>query len=257
MRRYPEYSEIAMAPPPRHPKPFVDGGKFAKWSFAGGRPFKCGADCKRWHAGVDVRGKGQCTAPEELEVIRSAGWTSSTRAAFARTSSGQFLVFGGFVPGTVRLGTKKVGDVLGTIEEGYGMVHFETYLGKATKNARWYVGSPPPPLLLNPLNYVEKCFGSPLSVETTQQKRNILKWFRLDVGVGKWGATDIRSLKTLQREVGVESDGVWGPRTNQAVLRKFRSGSEIKTSSSSGQSILPFVGLGVVASSLLWVVLRS
>ena len=173
MARSSAWEALAMAqgdPRPAWPLPTVVP-KFATWSLGGGRPYGCAQDkCERWHAGIDLTNAPDgalILAPEDALILGiDRGWSEGAKAAFLRTSTGLFLVLGGFKQGShkefgitaaqqVRKG-EKLGRVLGS----YGMIHLETYAAEQrTANSVWWKVEPPPDGLLNPANYVERMVG--------------------------------------------------------------------------------------------------
>jgi hypothetical protein len=151
--------------------------KFSTSSFGGGRPFGCAEDkCARWHAGIDldnasadkVPGGAVIVAPESGTITGlDKGWDQSAKAIYLRTDSNLFLVLGGAIEGSagefgVTVGSRvDQGQPIGRVVGWYGMIHLETYKPTATKNYKWNAGDPPPPLLLNPTDYVEAMFWQP------------------------------------------------------------------------------------------------
>lgn len=234
MARTPKWENVEMAvgaPKPAWPMPSVKA-KFAVWSFGGGRPFGCelGA-CERWHAGIDLTGapgKALVVAPEDSTVVAvDRGWSSGSKAIFLRTDTGLFLVLGGVILGSseefgVKSGQRvQRGDSLGRVLGSYGMIHFETYVAEdRTKNSPWWQGKPPPSGLLNPTNYVERMIGDRISLVRTVQRHEALAALGYYVGVldAVWGPTSTAALLAAQEALGVESDGKWGPMTEDAIL---------------------------------------
>jgi hypothetical protein len=206
--------------------------KFALWSFGGGRPFGCDlGDCERWHAGIDLTGAvggALVVSPEDATVVAvDRGWSSGSKAIFLRTDTGLFLVLGGVIKGSskefdVEAGQLvKRGDSLGRVLGSYGMIHFETYVADdRTKNSPWWKGQPPPPGLLNPTNYVERMIGDRISLVRTIQRHEALAELGYYVGPvdSPWGETSKAALLAAQEALGVKSDGVWGPNTEDAIL---------------------------------------
>ena len=206
--------------------------KFATWSLCGGRPFGCGEDCKRWHAGIDLVGakdKALVVAPEAATIVKlDAGWSEGARAVFLRTDTGLFLVLGGTIAGSgdefgrTRGERVPAGASLGRVKGSYGMIHFETYAdpdGSRTANSRWYVGEPIPEGLVNPLNYVQRAADVDATLDSNDQRQQALLDLGYDpdpVGSG-WGSASKAAVKEAQAELGLDADGVWGPKTEEAV----------------------------------------
>lgn len=224
--------------------------KFADWSFAGGRPFNCNAGkCERWHAGIDLvnaRGAALVVAPERMEIVGvDKGWKGAAKQVTARTETGLFLVFGGvkaksgdewgIKPGVVVEADDPIGRVLGS----YKMIHFETYQAEhldvvREANTPWPVGQPPPPGLLNPLNYIERAAGVEPTLANWHQRRAALR--ELGFGPndsGVWGDADVDALIEVQAlldqkpDVDLEADGIWGPKTDAAIRAALGSGSPL------------------------------
>ena len=234
MRRYTHCATIPMAEGDAEPTWLLPDvrPRFATWSLCGGRPFGCGEDCKRWHAGVDLVGAKQgdlVVAPESGTLVRlDAGWSQGTRAVFMRTDSGLFLVLGGTIAGSGKEFEREAGarvargDAVGRVLGSYGMIHFETYAdpdAKRTHNSRWYLGDAPPEGLRNPLNYVQRAAGVTTTMDTYAQRQQAL----LDLGyhpdpAGEpWGERSKKALQEAQRALGLEGDGIWGPKTEEAI----------------------------------------
>ena len=233
MARTPEWEKLPMAagdPSPTWPLPTVEP-KFATWSVGGGRPFGCEADkCERWHAGIDLTGAPDgavIIAPERALVVGvDRGWSEGSKAIFLRTDTGLFLVLGGFKKkshdefgvGTGRMVNK--GEKLGRVLGSYGMIHLETYKAEQrTANSVWWRTEPPPAGLLNPTNYVERMVGDRVSLVQTRQRHEALKLlghYKGDVAA-PWTAASTEALKTAQAALGVDADGKWGPKTEDAI----------------------------------------
>jgi len=229
-------------PKPAWPMPTVKA-KFALWSFGGGRPFGCdlGA-CKRWHAGIDLTGAGGgalVVSPEDATVIAvDRGWSSGSKAIFLRTESGLFLVLGGVIKGSskefdVESGTQvKRGAHLGRVLGSYGMIHFETYVaGDRTKNSPWWKDKPAPAGLLNPTNYVERMVGDRISLVRTAQRHQALATLGYFVGPidALWGPTSTAALLAAQEALGVDADGKWGPKTEDAIVAALATAEGAET----------------------------
>ncbi|MDC0721732.1 peptidoglycan-binding protein [Nannocystis bainbridge] len=240
-------------PKPAWPLPTVTP-KFATWSVGGGRPYGCETDkCERWHAGVDLTGAPDgalILAPEDAVVAGiDRGWSEGSKAAFLRTSSGLFVVLGGFKTGShkeygITTGQQvRKGDKLGRVLGSYGMIHLETYVAETrTANSVWWRTEPPPDGLLNPTNYVERMVGDKVSLLQTRQRHEALKtlgYYRGDVGA-TWGATSTEALRAAQTALGSGVDGKWGPETEDAIQRalgKLQGCSADECSPSSGGGV--------------------
>ena len=233
MARSDAWEKLAMAqgdPKPVWPLPTVTP-KFAKWSLGGGRPYGCAADkCERWHAGIDLTGAPDgalIIAPEDALVVGiDRGWSEGAKAAFLRTNTGLFLVLGGFKQGShkeygITTGQQvRKGEKLGRVLGSYGMIHLETYEAEQrTGNSVWWKSEPPPDGLLNPANYVERMVGEKASLLQTRQRHEALKalgYFTGDVA-GPWTAASAEALRAAQQALGVDVDGKWGPKTEDAI----------------------------------------
>ncbi|MBZ5709372.1 peptidoglycan-binding protein [Nannocystis pusilla] len=256
MARSSEWEKLAMAqgdPKPAWPLPTVTP-KFATWSLGGGRPYGCATDkCERWHAGVDLTGAPDgalILAPEDALVVGiDRGWSEGSKAAFLRTSSGLFLVLGGFKAGShkeygITTGQQvRKGDKLGRVLGSYGMIHLETYAAETrSANSVWWRTEPPPDGLLNPTNYVERMVGDKVSLLQTRQRHEALKtlgYYKGDVGA-TWGATSTEALRAAQAALGIGVDGKWGPETEDAIQRalaKLQGCSADECSPSSGSAV--------------------
>ncbi len=231
-QRYKNHREVAMARGATEPAWPIDPVKprFATWSFGGGRPFNCKAgSCDRWHAGIDLLCKANdIVVTPELCTIEAVdrGWSKGSKAVFARTATGLFLVFGGTKKGSGDEWNVKEGDELpkgspiGRVLGSYGMVHFETYEDDAYRmtNSRWYVGEPPPEGILNPLNYIQRAAGQEETIESWRQIRLSLRLLGADPPTeGPWTEEDAAALIEIQELLGLEPDGKWGPDTEERV----------------------------------------
>ena len=233
MARSPGWEKLPMAqgdPKPAWPLPTVTP-KFATWSIGGGRPYGCEADtCERWHAGIDLTGAPDgalIIAPEDALVVGiDRGWSEGSKAAFLRTSSGLFLVLGGFKAGShkeygITHGQQvRKGDKLGRVLGSYGMIHLETYAAESrTANSVWWRSEPPPDGLLNPTNYVERMVGDKVSLLQTRQRHEALAalgYYKGDVAAA-WGPASTEALRAAQSDLGIGVDGKWGPETEDAI----------------------------------------
>ena len=235
MARSPDWETLKMAqgdPKPAWPLPTVMP-KFATWSVGGGRPYGCTTEkCERWHAGIDLTGApdgATIVVPEDALVVGiDRGWSEGSKAAFLRTSSGLFLVLGGFKVGShkeygIAHGQQvRKGDKLGRVLGSYGMIHLETYgAGSRTANSVWWKGEPPPDGLLNPTNYVERMVGDKMSLLQTRQRHEALAalgYYKGDVAAA-WGPASTEALRAAQSGLGIGVDGKWGPETEDAIQR--------------------------------------
>jgi len=214
--------------------------KFAEWSFGGGRPFDCAAGkCKRWHAGIDLIGapdRAIVVSTETMEIVGvDKSWSEGTMHVTGRTETGLFLVYGGTIKGSgdewgIKPGmTVEADHPLGRIKGSYGMLHFETYAEREREQVRetstpWYVGDPPPPGILSPLNYVQRAAGREQTLANWIDRRQALR----DLGFGPadsgpWGTLDTDALIEAQAAldllpgIDLEPDGLWGPKTDAAI----------------------------------------
>ena len=235
MARSPDWETLKMAqgdPKPAWPLPTVTP-KFATWSVGGGRPYGCTTEkCERWHAGIDLTGApdgATIIAPEDALVVGiDRGWSEGSKAAFLRTSSGLFLVLGGFKAGShkeygIAHGQQvRKGDKLGRVLGSYGMIHLETYAAESrTANSVWWKSEPPPDGLLNPTNYVERMVGDKVSLLQTRQRHEALGalgYYKGDV-TAAWGPASTEALRDAQSGLGIGVDGKWGPETEDAIQR--------------------------------------
>ncbi len=242
--RYDKCREIPMAigdPEPIWPLPETHP-RFATWSLCGVRPSTCtqkdsNTECIRWHSGVDVldaEADAPVVAPEDLTIVKTdVNWSIGTRATYARTKTGLFLVFGGLKKGTAELAGATPGSevskgaLIGRIFAPggkYKMLHFETYHdpdGDRDSNSRWYIGEEPPDGLRNPVNYLQRAGGMLETLETTQQRINALLDLGYDAGDPTWGWSDraTKALKEAQAALGLDDDGIWGPNTEEAIQK--------------------------------------
>lgn len=257
MARSTEWEQLVMAQgdtKPAWPLPTVSP-KFATWSVGGGRPFGCEGDaCERWHAGIDLTDAPDgalILAPEDALVVGiDRGWSEGSKAAFLRTTSGLFVVLGGFKAGShkeygITTGQNvRKGDKLGRVLGSYGMIHLETYAAEArTANSVWWEGEPPPDGLLNPTNYVERMVGDTVSLLQTRQRHEALKalgYYKGDAGA-PWGTASTEALRAAQTALGIGVDGKWGPETEDAVQRALaaQTGCSADECSPKGSQISP------------------
>ena len=215
--------------------------RFATWSLCGVRPSSCTSDdntkCVRWHSGVDLTKAADnalVAAPEDLVIVKvNVNWSKGkdgawSRATFARTKTGLFLVFGGVRKDSHTEWAIKVGDAIlqgepiGRIQGSYGMLHFETYIDddeSRTSNSRWYIGEEPPDGLVNPVNYLQRAAGMAETLETWPQRIQALLDLGYEAGdaTWDWGDQAIDALKVAQRDLGLDDDGIWGPNTEAAI----------------------------------------
>ena len=228
-----QWEQLAMAvgdPSPVWPLPSVQP-KFATWSVGGGRPFGCTLKtCERWHAGIDLTNApdgATIAAPEDALVVGiDRPWSEGARAAFLRTKSGLFLVLGGFKAGShkefgIEMAREvRKGEKLGRILGSYGMIHLEIYAAKGrTANSVWWVSESPPEGLQNPTNYVERMVGAKISLVQTRQRHEALAslgYYLGEVGA-PWGPASETALKAAQVALGLDADGKWGPKTEDAI----------------------------------------
>ena len=235
MARSTDWESLPMAagdPAPAWPLPAVTP-KFATWSIGGGRPFACTlATCERWHAGIDLTGApdgATIVAPEDALVVGiDRPWSEGSMAAFLRTKTGLFIVLGGFKAGSHKeFGIQtarevRKGEKLGRILGSYGMIHLETYAADGrVANSVWWKSEPPPDGLQNPTNYVERMVGAKVSLVQTRQRHEALAalgHYAGDVGAA-WGSASDAALRAAQKALGVDVDGKWGPKTEDAIQR--------------------------------------
>ena len=292
MARSDAWEKLAMAqgdPKPVWPLPTVTP-KFATWSIGGGRPYGCAADkCERWHAGIDLTGAPDgalIIAPEDALVVGiDRGWSEGSKAAFLRTKTGLFLVLGGFKAGSHKefdiqtAREVRKGEKLGRILGSYGMIHLETYAAEGrVANSVWWKSEPPPDGLQNPTNYVERMVGAKVSLVQTRQRLEALAalgYFAGEVGAA-WGPASEAALRAAQTALGVDADGKWGPKTEDAIQRALAdlqgctsdecgvvpgspvtpagaSSDPLKASGRVGKIVIGAVGLaGVAAGVAIW-----
>ena len=292
MARSTDWEKLPMAagdPAPAWPLPGVTP-KFATWSVGGGRPFNCTLEtCERWHAGIDLTGApdgATIVAPEDALVVGiDRGWSEGSKAAFLRTKTGLFVVLGGFKAGSHKefdiqtAREVRKGEKLGRILGSYGMIHLETYAAEGrVANSVWWKSEPPPDGLQNPTSYVERMVGAKVSLVQTRQRHEALAtlgYFAGDVGAA-WGPASEAALRAAQTALGVDADGKWGPKTEDAIQRKLAelqgcAGDEcgiqpgagatpvstgadpIRAASLVGKIVIGAVGLaGVATGVLIW-----
>ena len=291
MARSTDWEKLPMAagdPAPAWPLPGV-APKFAAWSVGGGRPFNCTLEtCERWHAGIDLTGApdgATIVAPEDALVVGiDRGWSEGSKAAFLRTKTGLFLVLGGFKAGSHKefdiqtAREVRKGEKLGRILGSYGMIHLETYAAEGrVANSVWWKSEPPPDGLQNPTSYVERMVGAKVSLVQTRQRHEALAtlgYFAGDVGAA-WGPASEAALRAAQTALGVDADGKWGPKTEDAIQRKLAdlqgcagdecsiqagagataatTGGPLRAASRLGKIVIGAVGLaGVATGVLIW-----
>jgi hypothetical protein len=292
MARSPDWETLPMAagdPAPVWPLPGVTP-KFAAWSIGGGRPFNCALEkCERWHAGIDLTGApdgATIVAPEDALVVGiDRGWSEGSKAAFLRTKTGLFIVLGGFKAGSHKefdiqtAREVRKGEKLGRILGSYGMIHLETYAAEGrVANSVWWKSEPPPDGLQNPTNYVERMVGAKVSLVQTRQRHEALAalgYFAGDVAAS-WGPASEAALRAAQTALGVDPDGKWGPKTEDAIQRKLgelqgcagdecsiqpgagataatTGGDPLRAASLLGKIVIGAVGLaGVATGVLIW-----
>ena len=244
--------------------------KFAVWSIGGGRPFNCALEkCERWHAGIDLTGApdgATIVAPEDALVVGiDRGWSEGSKAAFLRTKTGLFLVLGGFKAGSHKefdiqtAREVRKGEKLGRLLGSYGMIHLETYAAEGrVANSVWWKSEPPPDGLQNPTNYVERMVGAKVSLVQTRQRHEALTalgYFAGDVGAA-WGPASETALRAAQKALGVDPDGKWGPKTEDAIQRKLGevqgcAGDECSVQPGAGATAATTGGDPLRAASLL------
>ena len=272
MARSPDWETLPMAagdPAPAWVLPTVTP-KFATWSLGGGRPFNCALEkCERWHAGIDLTGApdgATIVAPEDALVVGiDRGWSEGSKAAFLRTKTGLFIVLGGFKAGSHKefdiqtARDVRKGEKLGRILGSYGMIHLETYAAEGrVANSVWWKSEPPPDGLQNPTNYVERMVGAKVSLVQTRQRHEALTalgYFAGDVGAA-WGPASETALRAAQKALGVDPDGKWGPKTEDAIQRKLGevqgcAGDECSVQPGAGATAATTGGDPLRAASLL------
>jgi len=233
------------------------------------RPFTCTDDCKRWHAGIDIKAKGagvRVVAAERCSVIAGAGgkvergWTSGTRQLFCRNAD-SWAVYGGIQPGSalaqgIKAGAViEAGEPLGVLAQGYGMLHFELYDGaeQLKGNQRWWAGETPPPALRNPLGYVQVAAGMTRTLGTVIERHESLQRLGYYAGAlfAPWSDASTQALRAAQAALGVEADGVWGPQTDERVRRALGGrGPAADGAPSPWMKYLPALGAGAFALGL-------
>ena len=197
------------------------------------RPFSCsGKSCKRWHAGVDltgVHGGAWVVTAEDCTLVGvERGWTEGTRQVFAKNAR-TYATYGGLIPGSTKaLGLKAgqavpAGTRIGKIAGSYKMLHFELYDGdhELSGNQRWWLDEPPPPALLNPINYVQVAAGQTATRETSPQRHQALRDLGHYAGPiwAPWTDVSEQALVSAQQALGLTADGKWGPNTEAAIAK--------------------------------------
>src|SRR5690606_34266526 len=88
-----------------------------------------------------------------------------------------------------------------------------------TANSVWWRTEPPPAGLLNPTNYVERMVGDRVSLLQTRQRQEALKLLGHYKGQvdAPWSASSTEALKAAQAALGLDADGKWGPKTEDAI----------------------------------------
>lgn len=263
--------------------------RFWDKSFGGGRPSGC-RTCERWHAGQDLIGAAdgaRVAATEDSVVIKtSAGWTKGTRALFLRSTrdypasigpSGEpvpserlFFVYGGVRPNSHKEFGLEAGDVvrkgevIARIHGGYGMLHFETYAANGrTANSRWWADKVPPEGIRNPLNYVQRAAGRPVTHVLPEQKHRSLTRLGFYKGPNNapWTEESVTAVKSMQRAFDLDDDGLWGEKTEERIAAAIRGLGPAKPAreDSTWKDIAPWlVGAGftlglIVAARRRWI----
>jgi len=171
-----------------------------------------------------------------MEIVSvDKSWSEGSMHVTGRTETGLFLVYGGTIKGSgdewgIKPGmTVEADHPLGRIKGSYGMLHFETYSEREREKIRetnswWYVGDPPPPGILSPLNYVQRAAGREQTLGNWIDRRKALR--ELGFGPadsGRWGTLDTDALIEAQAaldqlpDIDLEPDGIWGPKTDAAI----------------------------------------
>lgn len=221
----------APIPPPKWVLPDTTP-RFAEDSVGRCRP---SGSCARGHAGTDLVGANagdRVVAPENVVVEKyTQNWSTTksghrTIAVYLR-STDYFFVLGGLRPKSneefdVSAGdTVSAGQEIGRVQNGYGMVHFEMYRNEPsrTRNTSWKFSDPPPAGLLNPINYVQAMAGRPLSISSYEQIHAALYELGFYDGefLNRWTDKSGAALAEAQRAYGLEADGKWGEKSNEAL----------------------------------------
>jgi hypothetical protein len=292
MARSTDWEKLPMAagdPAPAWPLPGVTP-KFAVWSIGGGRPFNCTLEtCERWHAGIDLTGApdgATIVAPEDALVVGiDRGWSEGSKAAFLRTKTGLFIVLGGFKAGSHKefdiqtAREVRKGEKLGRILGSYGMIHLETYAAEGrVANSVWWKSEPPPDGLQNPTE-LRGAHGRRQGLARADAPAprgpggaRLLRGRRRAL----WGPASEAALRAAQTALGVDPDGKWGPKTEDAIQRKLADlqgcagdecsiqpgagataattgGDPLRAASLLGKIVIGAVGLaGVATGVLIW-----
>jgi hypothetical protein len=119
----------------------------------------------RYHVGLDIYGDFDdiIVTPEAGRIVNFYSFYSGTDALIFQGDSSTVINFGEVRAGSHKdFGHTKGSRVeagrpiarVGKMESGSSMCHFETYTQGTTVNARWMVGTTPPPNLLDPTMYL-------------------------------------------------------------------------------------------------------
>lgn len=143
----------------RTPVVYTHGGKAFGASRASGA---------RAHAGVDLPApRGSIVvATESGTLIASQSFLGPTAVALLQqTDSGPVILYGEVEPDSWRELGLRIGDHVakgqpiarvGLTPGGSSMLHFEAYVSGTRRNYPWYQGSPPPPALRDPTDYLTR-----------------------------------------------------------------------------------------------------
>jgi len=216
-------------PKPVWPLPSIEPS-YSATSLGYKRPFTCTDDCVRWHAGMDltgVRAGDEVLACEDCEVIRTGLWSHNTTFVFVRNATSMALYGGVTKSSAPKKGALiKAGQSIGKMGEGYEGLHFELYEldPDRTGNSRWYIDAEPPDGLMNPVNYIQAAAGHRITRESAPQRHEALRKLGVYAGTvsAPWGDTSVEALKTAQTILGLTADGIWGPKTEEAIDTAIR-----------------------------------
>ena len=140
------------------------------------------------------------------------------------------------------------------------MLHFELYQAsdERTTNSRWWRDKPPPDGLLNPINYLQAAAGLPITLATAPQRHEALKKLGFFSGptFAPWTDNSKAALLAAQAALGLQPDGIWGPKTDEAIRARLGPVSPTPTPPRSNLAVAGGVAAALAVVTLTAVILR-